>query len=504
MIRNLLPAAAAVLGVAALGAPSAASPAPPPTPATVSAPSEPPNVVVLMVDDATVEDIRYMPHVQRLLVQQGTTFTRNYSPYPLCCPARATFLTGQYPHNNGVLDNVAPLGGASVFDDSQTIATYLTDDYDTALIGKYLNDFDTPRYVPPGWDTWKVPVKGTTLDYMNQTMSINGRLREFPETFVPHHHGELVRRFIGEATGPYFAFASFVAPHSGTPRETPDDPGGTPYVEPKYRDTYTGSVLPEDPTFNEADVSDKRPAVGDQPLLTTDQIAKLSESLAQRREALRSVDDEVALIVAKVRRLDQLNNTYFVFVSDNGFMQGQHRLRRGKSAAYEAASRVPLVIRGPAIARGATYDGVTGLQDLTPTILSMTRQWGDQPVAEIDGVSLLDLLAGRQTTRVQVLETVHGAELTDAQVEAGAAPSRQTTQQLVSSKVPWDMRGIVTSDGWKYTHYPRADEVEMYNLNTVPYEEQNVAGLLTYKAKQAELERLYRQYRSCAGQRCQE
>lgn len=489
-----------LLAAALIGGPTAASTAPAPAPAALVEQS--PNVVVLMVDDATVEDMEYMPNVQRLLVEQGTTFTRAYSPYPLCCPARATFLTGQYPHNHGVLDNVAPLGGASVFDDTKTIATYLTDDYDTAIIGKYLNDFDTPRYVPPGWDTWKVPVKRTSLDYMNQTMSINGRLRDFPHTFVTHHHGELVRRFIGDATGPYFAFASFIAPHSGSPRETPDDPSGTAYVEPKYRDTYAGSVLPDDPTFNETEVSDKRPAVANQPLLTRGQIAEISEVLAQRREALRSVDDEVALTVAKVRRLGQLDNTYFVFASDNGYMQGQHRLREGKSAAYEPASRVPLVIRGPGIASGATYDGVTGLQDLTPTILSMTGQWGDQPVARIDGVSLLDLLAGQTTTRAQVLETVHGAKLTDAQIEAGATPSTQMTQELVSGSVPWDMRGIVTSDGWKYTVYPETGEVEMYDLTLDPYEEQNVAGIPTYKAQQGRLERLYREYRSCEGSGC--
>lgn len=499
MSRKLLPVAIAVLCATTLGGPSAASTSPEPAPVPASsAPAA--NVVLIMVDDATVEDMEYMPNVQRLLVRQGTTFTRNYSPYPLCCPARATTLTGQYAHNHRVLDNVAPLGGASVFDDSRTIATYITDDYDTAIVGKYLNDFDTPTYVPPGWDTWKVPVKGTTYNYMDQTMSINGRLRDFPDTFVPHHYGNQVRTFIANAKGSFFAFASFVSPHYGKPRETLNDPV-SPYVEPKYQDTYAGPPLPEDPTFNEVDVSDKRPAVANQPLLKSKRVAKISEQMAQRREALHSVDDEVGLIVRKVRRLGQLDNTYFVFVSDNGFMQGQHRITDGKSAAYEPAARVPLVIRGPGIPTG-TYDNVTGLQDLTPTILSMTGQWGDQPVAQIDGVSLLDLLAGQTTTRAQVLETVHGANLADAQVEAGATPSTQMTQRLVSGSVPWDMRGIVTSDGWKYTKYPQTGEVEMYDLNIDPYEEQNVAGLPGYKDQQARLGRLYQRYRSCEGSRC--
>ncbi len=504
MIRNLLPAAAAVVGVAALGTPSVASLSPVPAPQSAPAsahPAQPPNVVLLMVDDATVEDIEYMPNVQALLVEQGTSFTRSYSPYPVCCPARATVLTGQYAHNHGVLDNMAPLGGASVFDDSATIATYLTDDYDTAIIGKYLNDFDTYEYIPPGWDTWKVPIERSTYNYMHQIMNLNGRVKTF-DTHMTNQYGRQVRGFISKADQPYFAYVSWVAPHTGTPRETSDDPV-SPYVEEQYRDTYVGPRLPVDPSFNEADMTDKRQAMQSLPPLTVAQIAAMQEKLAQRRESLRSVDDEVARIVREVRRSGELRNTYFIFVSDNGQMQGQHRISYGKGVAYEPASRVPLIIRGPGFPAGATYDNVTGLQDVTPTILSMTRQWRDQEEAQIDGVSLLKLIRGSLSTdRVQVIETAQASELTDTQIERGATLSRTEAQRL--SGVSWTMQGIVTSDGWKYTHYPQTDEVEMYDLNMDPYEEQNLAGLPGYRAEQDRLERLYEQYRSCGGRHCQQ
>lgn len=492
MLKRLLPAAALTLAAALLGTPSATSS----EPARIATPK---NVVLLMIDDATVEDIAYMPNVQSLLVQQGTTFSRNYSPLPLCCPARATTLTGQYPHNTQVLDNVAPIGGASVFDDSNTIATYLNDDYDTAIIGKYLNDFDTYTYVPPGWDTWRVAVRGV-YNYLHQTVSFDGRLRRV-DGYVPTVYGEKAQAFITRAAQPYFAFVSWVAPHVGGPHETADDPP-SPYVDAQYRDTYGGPLLPLDDSYNESDVSDKRQAVQSLPLLTSADTAVIKDKLAQRRESLRSVDDQIGAIVATVTALGQLDNTYFMLVSDNGFMQGQHRIPNGKSEAYEPSSRVPLVIRGPGFPAGATYDKVTGLQDLTPTILSMTHQWRDQPLAQIDGVSLLSLVRGQLTTdRPQVIEIANGAHLSDNKVARGVRPSREQAQRIAS--VSWKVRGIVTSDGWKYTFYPRTKEVEMYDLNTDPYEQDNLAGRRQYATEQSRLEARYRKYRACDGAGCQ-
>ncbi|MDQ3480680.1 MAG: sulfatase-like hydrolase/transferase, partial [Actinomycetota bacterium] len=152
-----------------------------------------PNVVLFLVDDATVADIEQMPSVQALVADQGVTFTRHYSPDPLCCPARATLLSGQYPHNHGVQDNVAPLGGFTAFDDSNTIATYLDDDYFTGLFGKYLNDNDSSLYVPPGWDSFKIPSSQTTYRFVGQTMNVNGKLVDFPRRQATAVYGRQTR-----------------------------------------------------------------------------------------------------------------------------------------------------------------------------------------------------------------------------------------------------------------------------------------------------------------------
>jgi arylsulfatase A-like enzyme len=454
----------------------------------------------MMIDDATSEDIQFMPNVQRLLVEQGTTFTRNYSPYPVCCPARATVLTGQYAHNHRVLGNVAPNGGASAFDDSHSIATYLTDDYDTAIVGKYLNHFHETNYVPPGWDTWQVPIKGT-YNYLHQVMSLNGVLQTF-DAYMTDQYGLQAQAFMDQADEPFFAFISWVAPHNGTPRETPDDQAGTPYVEEEYRGTYTGPSLPVDPSFNETNVADKHLALRDTPLLTPEDVAQIQEKLAQRRESLRSVDDQVANLIAGVAASGELDHTYFVLISDNGQMQGQHRIVRGKGVPYEPSARVPLIVRGPGFPAGGTYNKVTGLQDLTPTILSMTGQWRDQREAQIDGMSLLDLVRGRASTnRVQVIEAAQTAGLTEIQIEKGATPTKSEARDLQS--VSWAWRGIVTSGGWKFVHFPATNEYEMYNLDKDPYEERSLAGRASYLAKEQQLRRLYRQYRSCDSAGCQ-
>lgn len=469
-------------------------------PAGPTQPRPPANVVLILVDDATVEDVQYMPAVQQLLVNAGTTFKYNYAPDPLCCPSRATILTGQYPHNHRVLDNVAPIGGASVFNDTNTIATYLNDDYRTGIFGKYLNDFDTRRYVPPGWDTWKVAVR-SVYNYAHTGESINGTIRRFV-TYMTDQYGRQARAFISSSirrSSPFFAFVPFVAPHVGQPHETANDPA-SPYVEAKYRDTYTGPMLPNDPSFNEADMSDKPTDLQQLPLLSPDQVAVISEQLAQRREALQSVDEQVRAMVDQVTALGQADNTYFIFTSDNGFMQGQHRIAHGKKVPYEPSTRVPLIIRGPGIAAGTTYDGVTGLQDITPTILSMTHQWHDQPLAQIDGLNLLGLLRGRSTDRVQVIESAQSSSLTDNQIAAGAEPTRRQARRLAS--VSWRWRGIVTDDRWKYVKY-KSGEVEMYDLKTDPYEQQNLYGVPRYKAQQKRLAALFRQYKNCDGAGCQ-
>ena len=113
-------------------------------PASVSpgAAANRPNVLVFETDDQDVESMRVMTNVRRLLADQGTTFDNSFVSFALCCPSRATFVTGQYAQNHGVLDNVSPAGGYYKLDSSNTLAVWLQRaGYHTALVGKYLNEY---------------------------------------------------------------------------------------------------------------------------------------------------------------------------------------------------------------------------------------------------------------------------------------------------------------------------------------------------------------------------
>ncbi len=209
-----------------------------------------PNVLVIEADDMRWDDLRFMPNVQRLLQRRGLTFENSFAPYPLCCPSRASFLTGQYAHNHHVYSHEEPFGFKS-FRDRRTIATVLQRaGYQTALIGKYLNGYgeqpvhgtseSSLHYVPPGWTQWMAgsdhqwqsgdPFHGGTYAYFNLTQNVNGEIKTFPGRYSTGVLGAQTRRVItdfGRGTKPWFVWWTPVAPHHGSPVE-PDDPRGHP------------------------------------------------------------------------------------------------------------------------------------------------------------------------------------------------------------------------------------------------------------------------------------
>ena len=153
------------------------------------APAAPrPNIVVIETDDQTLEEMRFLPKTQQLLARQGVTFDNFFVSFSLCCPSRASFLTGQYSHNNGVRSNQAPTGGFYSLDSSRTLAVWLRRaGYYTAVIGKYLNQYGTrdPTEIPAGWNEWRVSVDPTTYRYYNYELNEQGELTTYCADFLP-------------------------------------------------------------------------------------------------------------------------------------------------------------------------------------------------------------------------------------------------------------------------------------------------------------------------------
>ncbi|HYJ70695.1 MAG TPA: sulfatase [Nocardioidaceae bacterium] len=447
----------------------------------------PPNVVVILVDDARFDDMSTLPQVKALIGDAGATFANAYAPFPLCCPARATILTGQYAHNHGVLANEAPLGGFSAFEDTNTMATWLTPDYTTGFIGKYLNGYSLP-YRPPGWDSWMVPTD-SVYNYRGTSWNINGVHRTYAG-YRTDAMGTIASEFIdahADDARPFMLFTSIVAPHAGNPVEA-DDPNQiyntsifpTPNVKDTYRDRFAG-LRNADPSFNEADVSDKPVRPGP---LAQWEINALTEVNAQRREALLSAQDATRRIIESLQAAGELDNTYVLFLSDNGFMLGDHRIRSGKVHPYEVATRIPLMIRGPGIPAGSVVTQPVGEQDIAPTILAMTDNVGANGGFPLDGANILSMIGnpGVRAGRPVV-------------IEMGPKTAMSTDYRF---------HGVVVRvDGvrWKYVERTGGRK-ELYDLNADPAELTNVAGKAAYTQIQSQLRTLLLQYQWCAGTAC--
>jgi N-acetylglucosamine-6-sulfatase len=372
------------------------------------------NVVIVLTDDQDAKSLRVMKGVKRKLGRRGANFRSAFAVYPLCCPSRATILTGQYPHNHGVLDNAGRDGGVKAFDESTTLATALSDDgYRTGYIGKYLNGYpalardDAEAAHPPGWDRFFGMVDAGQYEW---SINANGTLRRYGrepndyQTDVLRRMGlDFIRKHSGRNKPPFFMMLGTNAPHGEKGRRFADR---NPRPAKRHVGAFERLRLPDIPSFNEADVSDKPPFLR-VPRIKGKGRRELRDRYRGRLESLLSVDQLVTRLLSELRRQGELRNTLFVFTSDNGFLLGEHRLER-KRLLYEESAQVPLVMRGPGIPKGVKRHELVGNIDLAPTIYDVTGV-SPPPALEPDGVSLLNLVdnPGAFADRDLLLENFH-------------------------------------------------------------------------------------------------
>ncbi len=450
-------------------------------------PAKGPNVIVVMTDDMRLDDLAYMPNTLRLLADRGATFAQMISPYPLCCPARAELLTGQFSHNNGVQGNAWPRGGYYRLDGSNTLPVWLhANGYETAFMGKYLNQYGDrdPLEIPPGWDDWNGSVKHI-YNYDNLLANENGDLVSYHGIYqtdlFDQSEQQMVRQF-AQSDRPFFLWMSYIAPHAecstrGVPRGLRRGCWHAP--EPEVDDRGTFSQLPplQNPAINEKDMSDKGAFMRRLPRLSPHKMALEDADRIARIESLQSVDRAIAHLVATLHRTGEYKNTYIIFTSDNGIQLGEHRWRF-KVLGYEPSVRVPLLIAGPGIPAGVVRHQQVSTVDLTATIADMT---GTTPGLRQDGESLLPLATGRQAgDRNRVLP-----------LEAGP---------LNNTSPGWLYRGVRT-DRYTLLHWPNGD-VELYDRRHDPYEVASVANEPRYADIQQRLTRLLDRLETCAGTQC--
>jgi N-acetylglucosamine-6-sulfatase len=345
---------------------------------------ERPNVVFILTDDLDAGSTSYMPELQSLMVDQGTTFENAFVTDPMCCPSRATFVRGQYSHNTGIRSNSPPLGGHEKFRgeglDRSTVATWLDDaGYYTAYFGKYMNGYEDTKYVPPGWDRWFGWLGNYYSPGGEYRLNENGSIEAYNRDRI--HDTDLLKekavhfvRAQEEGDRPFFAYVATNAPHIPA------------YAAKRHEGMFDGRALPRAHSFDERIVFDK-PGMVRRPELTSQEAQDLGDLYRKRLASLQSVDDMIGALIRTLKETDQLDNTYVIFASDNGYFLGQHRLTK-KSLPYEEAIRIPFIVRGPGVP-AQKIDHLVINNDLAPTVAQLAEV---DPPGFVDGKSFVPLL----------------------------------------------------------------------------------------------------------------
>ncbi|MDQ3982768.1 MAG: sulfatase [Actinomycetota bacterium] len=417
---------AAIAGIAVVAATAACDGGA--APASPEEAPRPPNILLIITDDQRAAgSMQALPKVRKLFGRGGRTFTNAFATTPLCCPSRASIVSGKYAHNHGVHTNDDGMD----LDPAATVQRRLQDaGYRTALVGKYLNRWD--RTVQPrGFHKYALWLRGI---YRHSSWLFNGGVRRpdgYTTTLMTGFAERFLRGFERHDDDPWYLWLAPNAPHS-------------PYAaEHSYKGARTEG-WDGNPATRDRDVSDE-------PRFIERSQNSMEHARRVRRKQLRtlySVDDQVEQVFRVLRELGEEEDTLAIFMSDNGFLWGEHGIV-GKRYAYTQSIQIPLLVRWPGhVEPGSVDDRLAANVDLAPTLLDAA---GALPPDELDGTSLL----GDQT-RERLLIEQWGDEET---------------------YVP-TMAALRTSD-YQYVEYYAGRRIvarEYYDLARDPWQRRNLLG----------------------------
>lgn len=435
-----------------------------------------PNVLFILTDDQRSDAIglggnRHLntPHIDRL-GREGIHFRNTFCTTSLCSPSRATILSGLYAHTHGVVNNFTEYPT-----DLQSFPLVLqSQGYDTAYVGKWHmgEENDEPR---PGFN-WFVTHKGQGK-YFDTEFNFNGRRREVVDGYYTHVVTDMAEEWLNRPRDdkPWLLMVGHKAPHSFY------------YPEPKYKHTFDHVRIPyPETTF----MLDDKPAWIKDRLRTWHGIYGplfdwRKEFPDDRPEAVKdfeamtraywgtilSVDDSVGRLYKLLEERGELDNTVFVFMSDNGILNGEHGMV-DKRTMHEPSIRVPLVVRYPGLTpadQPKVVEEQVLTTDMAPSILELC---GAPPLKDIHGRSWVRL------------------------VQRGDRAWRKSWfyHYNYEKQFPYtpNVRGVRT-DTWKYVHYPHGDGspdrhmAELYNIEFDPEERYNLIGNPKYAGVVKEL-----------------
>jgi N-acetylglucosamine-6-sulfatase len=467
--------------------------------------AEQPNLAVVMTDDQTVEELAGMRHTRRLLAARGVSFDHSFVSYPVCCPSRATYLTGQYAHNHGVMGLYPPTGGYGRFDKRNALPVWLQRaGYHTAHLGKFLNGYgdQEPADVPPGWSDWHATVDYSTYNMWGYTINNNGRMKTYGRPFdedprlyqtdvLAAKAAAIVEREAGGAK-PLFLSVNFLAPHHEN-RAIQRRTGMLVRPAPRHLRALASRRVAHAASFNESDMSDKPRFLQRRTHpLTSPDVAAIERDARARRTALLAVDEGVGRIVKALRRKHELGETYIVFTSDNGYMQGEHRVRSGKMLPYDPSTRVPLIIRGPGIPEAAVSRELVANTDLAPTLLELA---GAHAGKTVDGRSLLRFARNpARRSRRALLHETGGRRYAGAREQDEATNLRRPVRRVMSYRA-------VRTERWLYVRWHGGSR-ELYDLRRDPNQMRSLHAGRRHRRVRRVLARKLRKLAHCAGESC--
>jgi N-acetylglucosamine-6-sulfatase len=447
--------------------------------AVAETPTDRPNIIFVLTDDLDYASAQKMPHTTSLLADGGASFENAFVSFPVCCPSRATILTGLYAHNSGVKGNSPPPGGFQKFrndgTEENTVAASLQEGgYRTAFFGKYLNGYGRGdrTHFPPGWDEWYGKLNGQELyEYSinenGEEVSYGNEEDDFFTDVLSGQATDFIRRAAPEDQ-PFFAFVAPTAPHApATPAE-------------RHEGAFSGDEAPRPPSFDEEDVSDKPSWVRNIDRISNKQASQIEKRHQKRLNSMLAVDEMVASLIQELDDAGELDNTFIVFTSDNGLHGGEHRIKGGKRTPYEESARVPLFVRGPGVPAGSKIDQLALNTDFAPTFAALAGV-----DFSADGRSLVPLLKGEDTPR-----------RTSILLEAF------TNEEAAGEQANLPNYQAVRTETHKYVEYENG-EIELYDLEADPYELESIhesADPALVEDLKAKLEAL----KSCSEEGCRE